>query len=174
MVLTTGQNRHTERRDFLLRLLASLRVSPDDREDLAQLALLRFLSRGYAEKALDSKREKALLAKIGYSIFVDSCRKKRSHNLGVGEAEIVDHHQNAIKESVNADVQDLVESANLDPDDRLLLEKRFGDGESLVAIARDWGLHVNTIRRRLERILEQLRRLAMTQENSTTNWGAGS
>ncbi len=168
------QDRHTERRNFLLRLFSSLRAAPDDKEDLAQQSLLRFLSQGYAERDLDDKQENALLARVGYSTFIDFCRKKRASNLGEREDELSDTKFDWQREEQVEEIKDLILRSKLERDDILLIEMRFGDGNSLVEIARLCRVHVNTIRRRLERILDRLRRQASLDGHTKTDGRAQS
>ncbi|MFT7617903.1 MAG: RNA polymerase sigma factor (sigma-70 family) [Planctomycetota bacterium] len=164
MIIRTSQDRHTARRTFLVRLFVSLRAPFDDREDLAQQSLLRFLSRGYAEKDLDEKSENALLARIGYNTFIDTCRKKRSLCLGVRDGQLVDQSEDQRQQLLIAEIRDLVARSNLTRDQLVLIETKYGDGKSLATISRESGLHVNTIRRRLAKILETLRLQSMKQD----------
>lgn len=174
MLNTTEIDRHTERRNFLLRLFVSLRAAPDDKEDLAQQSLLRFLSQGYAERGLAEKQENALLARIGYSTFIDSCRKKRASNLGDREHELSDETLDLKRNDQFEEIKDLIVRSNLELDDIRLIELRFGDGNSIVDIARLCDVHVNTIRRRLERIINHLRRQAAIDCHTNTDGRAQS
>ena len=161
-MLEVATDTQLERRSFLLKLLSSLRVPASEIEDVAHQALLKFFSKGYSALDLEPKCEKALLARIGYSTWVDEIRRKRVVEMG-DRAEPAgfdgDHASTA------RHVQELVALADLDEDECSLLERRFGDGMTTIDIAGERGLHVNTIRRRLARILDKLRRVAAADDN---------
>ncbi|MCA9321064.1 MAG: sigma-70 family RNA polymerase sigma factor [Planctomycetes bacterium] len=165
MVQGNRSVRDEEARSFLLRLLASLGVPSQDQEDLAHQAFLRSWRRGYLSADLDRGRQRALLARVGYSTWVDELRKRRPMlDLGAvshepWEAPPLDTVQR---------VRELIECAGLGEDDIELLEQRFGRGKSCAALSRELGLHVNTVRRRLERVLDQLRRSHHSDERRST------
>ena len=155
-MIEVARSRDVERREFLLRLLAGLGVPRDDREDLAHQALLKFLTHGYGQLALDARQEKALLARIGYSTRIDHLRRR--HPSGDLDADNLEE-RSAPGPSVQT-VSELTERAGLEAEDLALLEMRFGEGLSCPSIAKRLDLHVNTIRRRLERLLARLREAA--------------
>ena len=138
-----------------------MRVQPEEREDLAHQALLRFYARGYEDSVEDETGVRALLARIGYSVVVDASRRRRAQR-ELLEGDVVLDDASRV-----ADIRwarELLVAARLDGDDLRLLEDRFGRGRSLDAIAETHGCHLNTIRRRLAGILERLRRAAKADE----------
>ncbi|MCB9831278.1 MAG: sigma-70 family RNA polymerase sigma factor [Planctomycetes bacterium] len=149
---------HLARREFLRRLMLSLGARGEEVEDLTQDALLRFYGRGYAERGLAEAIERALLARVGFSCLVDQRRRRSIFNLGEADVllDAADDEQSLHEDEISA----LLDRAALSAEDRRLLELRFGQDRSLREIGRGLGLHVNGVKRRLDQILERLRRCA--------------
>lgn len=150
-----------------MRLAASLGASFDDAEDVAQESLLRFLGRNYAVTAIDERREAALLARIGYSVYLDLLRRKkyRRTEMFVDDRPDGRSHESSDVETAR-DVATLTARAGLETDDIALLNRRYGDELSIPEIAAELGLHPNTIRRRIDRLLYRLRLAAAADRNA--------
>lgn len=153
-----------ERRLFALRLMTRLGVSADEREDLAHQALLRFYAKGYESAVSEEPVARALLARIGYTVLVDAARRRRTTRDLEGFEVAVD---DTCRSERATWARELLRIARLDAEALDLLERRFGRGESLEAIASASGCHVNTVRRRLAATLERLRGAALTEEHAT-------
>lgn len=148
------------RRDFALRCLISLGADPDLAEDLAQDLMLRFLRQGYAERGLDTGKERALLARMAYHGFVDALRRgAHRYTATLVEDALPTEGPSGLRERVEL-VRDLVARAGFCGDDTELLEWRFGEGLTLSEIAERRACHVNTVRKQLNAVLDRMRRLA--------------
>lgn len=161
-----GLDIHLERRSFVARLLCRMNVPADDVDDVAQDVLLKFY-RSYADVTLEKKQEKVLLARIGYSTWLDIVRRRKLrsfHSGGVSDDTGVSSDE---AEAVRRYVQELVDRAGLTPDDVELLEEKYGSGRTAVDIAASLGLHANTVRRRLARLMAALRRVARADDRDT-------
>ncbi len=149
------------RRRFVLRLMAHLGVPSHEREDLAHQSLLRFYGRDYGAKSPTEQVERALLARISYSVVVDAARKRRPvEDLSRTDPPVP---ENGREEMVRW-ARELIRVTGLDARETELIERRFGDGWSLERLALHSNCHINTIRRRLASTLERLRRTALNDE----------
>ena len=157
---------HAARRLFALRLLGRLGVPAQDADDICQESLLRFYRKGYDRLDLDEGAEKALLARVGYSTWLDCLRRRRSHAIvdGVDFGTLAgeDHHQ-----AIRHRLRDLVARAGLTAREIELLERRFGAGQPATRIAAKWGKHPNTIRRQLASVLDRVRHAARRDGDET-------
>ncbi|MEE9392761.1 MAG: hypothetical protein V3W41_09675 [Planctomycetota bacterium] len=152
-----GGGQFVEHRQFSMRLLQSLGANFDDAEDVAQDVLLKFFSRGYTELGLEPGREKALLAKMTYSTFIDRVRRRKLR-AALPLTDLAGTSDAAQIARITW-VHELTALAGLTRVEIELLEDRFYRGLTLDAIASLRACHVNTIRRRLESVLDQITRV---------------
>lgn len=154
---STAKDIHLGRRLFVTRLLSKLGAPTSDIDDLAQDALLKFYTR-YADIELETPRERVLLARIGYSTYVDALRRRRV--MPIGNLEPAEGSSETKRRELGQRIDDLCARAALTPQDIKLLEMRFGEGKTCTRIAADLGFHPNTVRRRISQALSDLRRAA--------------